>query len=391
MNKPLVMLSIYLAFIFGCSNNNTENKTTKTKIDNISVLSALPQKVPTPANNTITEEKIKLGKLLFFDPILSGNKDVSCATCHHPQFGFAESLEISIGVNGKGIGGKREFLTPNDIPFVKRNSQSIINVAFNGIKNNEADDPTMAPMFWDLRAKSLENQAFEPIMAFEEMRGHNYGKEIAVNEVLNRLKKIVEYQQLFEKAFKQKDAITKENLGKAIATYERTIIANNSRFDQYMNGDKTALSLNELDGMHLFLKSGCSKCHNGPMFSDFKTHVIGVTDNENLKESDSGFEKKYAFRTPSLRNLRYTFPYMHSGKLKSLQNVLEFYEDLSGGKIANPNVSSSQIDPLLKNLKVDFKDISSIVEFINTLNDDNIDKTIPTHVPSGLKVGGNID
>ncbi len=127
------------------------------------------------------------------------------------------------------------------------------------------------------------------------------------------------------------------------------------------------------------------------MFSDFKTHVIGVSDNENLKESDSGFEKKYAFRTPTLRNLRYTFPYMHSGKLKSLQNVLEFYEDLSGGKIANPNVSSSQIDPLLKNLNVDFKDISSIVEFINTLNDDNIDKTIPTHVPSGLKVGGNID
>ncbi len=127
------------------------------------------------------------------------------------------------------------------------------------------------------------------------------------------------------------------------------------------------------------------------MFSDYKTHAIGVADNENLKLSDEGFEKKYAFRTPSLRNLRFTFPYMHSGKLKTLENVLEFYEDLSGGKIANPLVKSTQIDPLIENLKVEFKDISSIVEFLNTLNDDKIDKTIPTKVPSGLKVGGNID
>jgi cytochrome c peroxidase len=390
-NKSFVLLSIYLAFIFGCSNNKSENKVSKIQIDGISVLAALPQQIPVPSNNPITDEKIMLGKFLFYDPILSGKKDVSCATCHHPQFGFAENLELSIGVNGKGLGSKRQFLPPNDIPFVKRNSQSIINVAFNGIKNNEVIDPGKAPMFWDLRSESLENQVFEPIMAFEEMRGHSYGKENAIIEVLSRLKKIVEYQHLFEKAFNQKNAITKENLGKAIATYERTIIANNSRFDQYMNGDKTALSQNEVDGMHLFLKSGCSKCHNGPMFSDFKTHIIGVEDNVNLKDSDTGFEKKYAFRTPTLRNLRFTFPYMHSGKLKTLQNVLEFYEDLSGGKTANSYVKFEQVDPHIKNLNVDFKDISSIVEFLNTLNDDKIDKTIPHSVPSGLKVGGNIN
>ncbi|MES2797724.1 MAG: cytochrome-c peroxidase [Bacteroidota bacterium] len=381
----------YCVFIFGCSKSNSETKQLKIQPDDISILGALPKEVPAPFDNAITEEKITLGRFLFFDPILSGSKDVSCATCHHPEFGFAESLELSIGVNGKGLGSKRAFLSPNEIPFVKRNSQSIVNTAFNGIKINEPTDALEAPMFWDLRAKSLENQAFEPIMAFEEMRGHAYKKEAAINEVVKRLKKIKEYQLLFEKAFGKKDAINKENLGKAIATYERTIVANNSRFDQYMNGDKTALSQNEIDGMLLFLKSGCAKCHNGPMFSDFKTHVIGVADNENLKFSDDGFEKKYAFRTPSLRNLRFTFPYMHSGKLKTLQNVLEFYEDLSGGKIANPLVKPAQIDPLVENLNVEFKDISSIVEFINTLNDYKIDKTIPSRVPSGLNVGGNID
>ncbi len=387
----LKLVLTYCIFLFGCSNNNSETKQAKAQPDDISVLAALPKEVPIPFNNAITEEKVALGKFLFFDPILSGNKDVSCATCHHPEFGFAESLQLSIGVNGKGLGSKREFLSPNDIPFVKRNSQSIINTAYNGLKSNETTNALEAPMFWDLRAKSLENQAFEPIMAFEEMRGHAFEKEAAIGAVLNRLKKIKEYQLLFEKAFGKKDAINKGNLGKAIATYERTIVANDSRFDQYMNGVKTALSQNEIDGMLSFLKSGCSKCHNGPMFSDFKTHAIGVADNENLKLSDDGFEKKYAFRTPSLRNLRFTFPYMHSGKLKTLENVLEFYEDLSGGKIANPLVKSTQIDPLIENLKVEFKDISSIVEFLNTLNDDKIDKTIPARVPSGLKVGGNID
>lgn len=157
-----------------------------------------------------------------------------------------------------------------------------------------------------------------------------------------------------------------------------------------MRGNKTALSQNEIDGMLAFLKSGCSQCHKGAMFSDFKPHTLGVVDNEKLKFSDDGFQKKYSFRTPSLRNLRFTFPYMHNGKLKTLENVLEFYEDLAGGQIKNPHVKQEHIDPLIDNLKVDFRDISLIVEFLNTLNDDNFDKSIPQKVPSGLSVGGNI-
>lgn len=392
IRQTIAFFSALLFFVWSCSQSNSSTeKQSKPAADNISILSALPTEIPVPADNPITKEKTELGKFLFFDPILSGKKDVACATCHHPEFGFAESLEISIGVNGKGLGSKRDFNFPNDIPFVKRNSQSVVNSAFNGIGIDGKVNASAAPMFWDLRAKSLEKQSLEPIKAFEEMRGHTFTEAEVLDKIIERLKENTEYKQLFEKAFGTKNAITKENLGKAIATYERTIIANNSRFDQYMRGDKAALSQNEIDGMFAFLKSGCSKCHNGPMFSDFKTHALGVVDNEKMGFSDDGFQKTYAFRTPSLRNLRFTFPYMHSGKLKTLENVLEFYEDLSGGQIRNGKVKSEQIDPIIKeNLKVDFRDIPLIVEFLGTLNDDKFDKSIPTKVPSGLKVGGEI-
>jgi cytochrome c peroxidase len=157
-----------------------------------------------------------------------------------------------------------------------------------------------------------------------------------------------------------------------------------------MRGNTGALTRNELEGLRLFLKDGCTKCHNGPMFSDYKTHIMGVPEQDKLKYSDSGYAKSYAFRTPSLRNLSHTYPYMHNGKLKSLENVLEFYEDLSGGKQANSRLQFSQIDPLVANLNVDFKDIAFIVEFLGALNDEPVDKSIPARVPSHLIVGGNI-
>ena len=391
MIKNLLYLFIITGLMTTCNPGSKPKKRVKPVPDDISVLGALPLNVPVPEDNPITKEKTELGKLLFFDPILSGNKDVACATCHHPEYGFAESLEISIGVNGSGLGLSRAFNQPNDIPFVKRNSQTVVNSAFNGLTNGESNLGSQAPMFWDLRVKSLENQALEPIKALEEMRGHTYEQSDALDNVLSRLKQIAAYRQLFREAFGVENAITKENLGKAIASYERTLIGNNSRFDQYMRGNQSILSRNELDGLNLFLKDGCTKCHNGPMFSDFKTHVMGVADQEKLMIPDDGFEKRYAFRTPSLRNLRSTYPYMHNGKLKTLENVLEFYEDLSGGKIANSNIKPEQIDPLTGKLNVDFKDIPLIVEFLNSLNDENYDKNIPSGVPSNLMVGGNIN
>jgi cytochrome c peroxidase len=379
------------AMLVSCIGESKQEKTPALPEDDIAKLAALPTEVPAPADNPSSPEKVALGRLLFFDPILSGPKDVACATCHHPEFGFAESLEVSIGVNGRGTGSNRDFSTLGDIPFVKRNSQTILNAAFNGLTLTGSTDASNAPMFWDIRAKGLENQSLEPIKSFEEMRGHRYVKEAALDSVVNRLKKIAEYRHLFQEAFSTSDAINSQNLSRAIAAYERTLVGGNSRFDQYMRGDRSALSINEIDGMQVFLKSGCAKCHNGPMLSDYKVHALGVPDNEKLTQSDAGVDNQYKFRTPSLRNLRFTAPYMHSGKLKTLEQVLEFYEDLAGDKIRNPLVGKPQIDPIIELLKVDFKDISLIVEFLNTLNDDQFDRTIPKRVPSGLPVGGNLN
>ncbi len=387
---PLLTASFLLS---GCGGTEQPNGSKlKKTVETLADLGALPLEVTHPTDNPTSEEKVALGRLLFYDPILSGNKDVACATCHQPEFNYAEFMETSIGVNGMGNGSKRQFQDPNNIPFVKRNSQSVLNTAFNGITNHEPYHAESAPMFWDLRAKGLEEQALLPIATLEEMRGHGVTEEGVLAEIVDRIRKIPEYQQRFAAVFAgESQPVTKKTLGKAIAAYERTLIANNSRFDQYMRGDSGALSLSEKDGLNLFLKTGCAKCHSGPMLSDFKLHTLGVADSKNRSESDAGANGDYAFRTPSLRNLRYTAPYMHSGKFANLEQVLQFYEDISGGKIPNPKVKPEQMDTLATRMNVNFKDISRIVEFLNTLNDDDFDKTVPERVPSGLKVKGNVD
>ncbi len=391
-NRCLIFAAIIFLSLTDWSCNKQKGSTNKkdTKVsETILDLGALPLTASYPLNNPSSPEKVKLGRFLFFDPILSGNKDVACATCHLPEFNYAEFMETSIGVNGQGSGSKRRFKEPNTMPFVKRNSQAVLNTAFNGISNNEIYRAELAPMFWDRRAKGLEEQSIMPIKTFEEMMGHAYNEENIIPAILKRLQSIPTYQHLFHAAFGP-NSITESNLAKAIASYERTLIANNTRFDQYMRGDSNALSLSEKDGMNLFLKTGCVKCHSGPMFSDFKLHTLGVPDTENRKETDTGTEGQYAFRTPTLRNLRYTAPYMHSGKFATLEQVLLFYEDISGGKILNPHVKAAQMDTLATQMNVNFKDISRILEFLNCLNDDNFDKSVPDQVPSGLPAKGNI-
>jgi cytochrome c peroxidase len=357
----------------------------------IEEVGALPDTFISPKDNPTTPQKVELGRLLFYDPILSGQKDVSCASCHHPAYGYAESQQISIGVNGIGLGEMRTFKQPNNIPFARRNAHTILNTAFNGIDPEEHYDPERAPMFWDLRVESLEKQSLEPIKNLEEMRGNIFEEEVTIDSVVNRLRNIPEYQHLFSQVFTDTPPITAVNISKALAAFERSLIANNSRFDQYMKGDKKALSSLEREGFTAFMKSGCAKCHNGPMFSDFKLHVLGVADNEKLKQSDTGANGSYAFRTPTLRNLRYTDPYMHSGKLATVKQVLEFYEDMSGKDPPNPHVKREDLDPLARKLKVRFKDIQAIEAFLSSLNDDHFDRKIPDRVPSGLKVGGDIE
>jgi cytochrome c peroxidase len=360
-------------------------------------LAPLPQTAEAPPDNPTTPEKVALGWLLFWDPILSGDRDVSCATCHHPQFGYSENRDLSIGVSGIGLGANRRFSPGSTIPLVKRNSQTVLNVAFNGIGTTGPFDPAMAPMFWDVRVRSLESQALEPIKALEEMRGQTTPEDRILDVVVGRIASIDDYRARFARAFGGATPVNAINLGRALASFQRSLLATDSPFDRYMRGDRSAMSEVQVRGMARFERAGCANCHNGPMFSDFTVHVLGVPDNRALGASDTGWDGTFAFRTPSLRNLAFTAPYMHNGVFRTLDDVLNFYDDVQGGRGGrggrqgrrNPNVSRAQLDPLLRRVNVNGQ--RELVAFLNALNDANFDRTIPARVPSGLAPGGRID
>ena len=351
-------------------------------------LAALPLVAAAPANNASSPEKIALGRALFWDPVLSGEKDVSCATCHHPATGYADALDLSIGANGQGLGAARRFRTPNDLPFVKRNSPTVLNAAFNGLTAAGAVDPALAPMFWDGRAKSLEAQSLLPVASLEEMRGHQYAEGVALDSAVARLRCIPAYASMFNAAFTETTPVTAVNIGKALACFERTLIATDSRFDDYMRGNQAALSSQEVAGLNAFVQSGCAKCHSGPMLSDYQMHTLGVADNGKNTATDSGVNGTYAFRTPSLRNVALTAPYMHSGTIRDLAGVLNFYDPGRGpAPSANPHVPVSQRDPLFP---TQVNNAPAIIAFLGTLTATTYDRTVPAAVPSGLPVGGNI-
>jgi cytochrome c peroxidase len=354
-------------------------------------VSALPSTQQAPGYNPTTPAKVELGRLLFWDPLLSGPQDVACATCHHPQNGYAEDRDLSLGVTGIGLGRFRRQAPGSSIPIVKRNSPTVLNVAFNGIDESGRYDPATAPAFWDNRIRSLESQALEPLKSLEEMRENTYPENEAVARVVKKLQANAEYQSLFAGAFGSEQPVNAENLGRAIAAFERTLLANNSPFDRYMRGDRSAMTEKQVRGMQRFEEIGCIRCHNGPMFSDYKLHVMGVPDNPALPASDEGAQQNtYAFRTASLRNLAFTAPYEHNGMFRTLSDVVGFYEDARGGRSRNPNVSSEKLDPLIRELgDFDEEDVD-LVEFLRALSDDSFDRTIPERVPSGLPVGGRI-
>ena len=158
-----------------------------------------------------------------------------------------------------------------------------------------------------------------------------------------------------------------------------------------MRGNTEALTSLEVQGMNAFIQVGCADCHSGPMFSDYELHTIGVRDN--VSPPDAGATNNFDFRTPTLRNLNLTAPYMHNGLHGTLEEVMEFYEEVAEGDdgVRNTNVSEGQLDSEMQDLELDDEHIGVIIAFLNTLNDDTFDKTIPESVPSGLPVGGDIE
>lgn len=334
-------------------------------------IGGLPKTVIDPIDNPRTPEKIELGRMLFWDPILSGNKDMACVTCHHPDKGYTDRIDLSLGVGGHGLAENRVGGS-----LIKRNAPTIINSAFNGINVDGNYDPSNTVMFWDNRMKSLEEQSLGPIKDMLEMRGNVYSEELAIDSVSARLSNIPEYVDEFNNVFGSGTVINGDKISKALAAFERTIIANNSRFDQYARGDESALTTEEIRGMQAFINANCIACHSGPMFSDYELHDLGIPNNEKIGFIDEGIDGK--FRTPSLRNLSETGPYFHNGTRQTLRGAVQFYNRIERN------------DEDAKSLKFNGDIVDPIVKFLQALNDSNFDKIIPDSVPSGLPVGGNI-
>jgi cytochrome c peroxidase len=381
MNKRLLTLVFIVFFIsvfFACEKDDFK--------PSIAIISENNGTVE--AKDTLVTIK-SLGKLLFYDPILSGNRDVACATCHHPDFAYTDGRDLSIGVQAVGLGPKRQFVS-GTVSFTERKSMTILNTAFNGMDVKGNFDSTNAPMFWDSRMKSLETQALAPIVSKIEMRGNAYSEAVALDSVVARLRNIAEYRSLFTRVFGGEQPINSTNMAKAIASFERSLTAMNSPFDRYNRGELAAMSALQIQGMNSFQVNGCGRCHSGNMFSDYKLHIMSVPDNPKLLGSDSGSNGNYAFRTMSLRNVKLTAPFMHSGVFKTLDEVLDFYNKILNGKSQNSNVPDSNIDPLASILRPNTNQRAAIIAFINALTDEKFDTKVPKSVPSKLNVGGNI-
>lgn len=369
---------------------------------------------PPPAREAMTE--IELGRLLFWDPILSGSRDIACATCHHPDWAYADGRALSLGTGSVGLGPARIDRSGGAIPVVKRNSPTILNVAYNGVGRGrgrrqpiaapiavDAERSARAPMFWDRRVRSLETQALEPIKALEEMRGRAWAENVAVDSVVARLNAIPEYVMGFWDVYGRGAAIDARQLAAAISAFERSLVAMNSAFDRYRAGDIDALTPQQLRGMDLFDEVGCENCHDGLMFSDFDLEAEGVAEHPALAQPDSG-AGRFRFRTPSLRNVELTAPYFHNGMLATLEDVLRHYDN---GVSTNPNVltrgprnrrgdDDDVVIPRIATVSGRFRgvddmsdrEMSDIIAFLRALTDDDFDRTIPARVPSGLPPGG---
>ncbi len=323
-----------------------------------SFFTPLPDTAVFPADNAYSDAKRDLGEFLFWDPILSGRMNVSCATCHHPDHGWADGRMFSIGADGIGLGPLRSGTLETEF-----HSPSILNVAYTGLPQTEPGAGFVSGgYFWDLRADTLEAQALDPIRSAIEMRSSDFLEEEIMPEVLLRLSLIPEYQTLFGAAFANPDPITEENIAAALATYQRTLITQPTRFDRFLDGDETALTGPEITGLNKFINGGCTDCHSGPMLAD---NLIDATKPIQVDRP--------AVRTPSLRNVELTAPYMHDGSRARLVDAIALYEDR---------------DDLEVTLEDD--DFGDIQRFLETLTDDDFPRQVPGYVPSGLPVGGDI-
>ncbi len=344
MARPISSAALFVALIM-CSYLLAEDVDTKQERANAksdrAELAALPEEVPAPEDNPTTAGKVALGKQLFFDPRLSGDNKMSCATCHLPDKAFGDERARASGAGGKELA---------------RNTQTVLNVGF------------YETFFWDGRVKSLEEQALAPITSPDEMNQD-------LDELVRELDAVPEYVRQFRRVFDS--PVTTDGVARALSAYQRTLVTRNSPFDRYLAGDKRALSNKAKRGMQVFVgEAGCVRCHNGPLLSDGKFYRLGVSWSDKGRSEVTGQdEDKYKFRTPSLRDVARTGPYMHDGSQRTLFDVVEFYFRRVPERA--PDGLPMDIEPLVGQ---SYSDIDAIVEFLKSL-DGELPDIAPPELP----------
>ena len=465
-------VSIYILLLFGINFNQAEALSDYEKLiqkfESHSVKSLKNKKLHEDTKN---KDLVNLGKILFFDKILSGNKDISCATCHFPSLGTSDLLPIPIGSGGKGLGLKRE-LAQGD--FIPRNAPAAFNMAFDDfttamwderisvarVKNKlilktpepsiNGENPQSKEIVLQITSLAAA-QALFPVTSHHEMRGRLGENDVADAksnlEVWSVLTErligknngseggVERYRILFNKAYPEVKDFDEYNFGhvaKAIAAFEmQGFKANKSEFDDFLLGDKNALTRKQFRGASLFAGKGkCLSCHSGSHLTDFKSYSIGVPQlgpgkteiSSGMKYGeDYGLElmtlkksDRYKFKTPTLRNVYYTGPWTHSGVYNDLLDFLKHHVDPDQGMkdflndperyITNESYENfvelldtnsernlarvESQDPIIKTIELNQREIEDIYEFLKSLSDLSYynEVRVPQTVPSGLPV-----
>lgn len=317
--------------------------------------SALPE-----IRDGFSPQEIDLGRYLFFDPALSADQTVSCATCHDPNKGLGDGLATSRGKDGQRL---------------RRAAPSLYNVGY------------LKKLFWDGRASTLEEQMLEPLFSKEEMGNTPENLLRTINEIEN-------YRILFAEAYPQRNRdqpIALKEITKAIVAFQSSLLSLNSKYDQYAHGYDKALNKNEIEGLNIFRSfvARCAECHTPPLFTNQQFAVIGTPEPEGLP-LDPGAEIPFidkslrgAFKVPSLRNIAKTAPYMHSGKFNTLRETVQFYTDGRGHAV--PDGENLLIHWHIWEPNLTDYELERLVDFLKTLTDESFKPIIPEALPSGLK------
>jgi cytochrome c peroxidase len=296
----------------------------------------LPRAVPAPRENPTTPEKVALGKSLFFDPRLSGDNQTSCATCHRPDKGFGAGL-------AKGASGKT----------LLRTTPSLLNVGFR------------TTLFWDGRAKTLEEQALLPLQSADEMNQD-------LDQLEQELNAVPGYVRQFQAVFGTK--VTRDGIARALAAFQRTLVTGPSAYDRHLGGEKDALSAEARRGMALFFgTAGCARCHQGPLLTDERFYRLDHARDKGRGAVTGKKEDHYRFRTPSLRNVAGRGAYMHDGRHQTLGDVLFFY--LRGVPASGPDGLPLDIESL-QGIPLD--ELTDLTAFLEALTGEEPRVTPPT-------------